>query len=117
MLHSVYGHPHNQTNTPLPCRREGLQNLNHYIPSFEVDPNLKNRFVDEIAFIDTAVSSRKRSRTETPPSDEDAVSRGGEGDNKHVPMANVAKWARTRSGPFVLSTEVGCRCRHWLFPV
>jgi regulator of Ty1 transposition protein 109 len=77
-LHWVYGHPYSQTNIPLPCPPpEGLDNLGHYIPSFEDDP--KNRFMDEIAFTDTPVSPRKRTRTDTPRSEEDALgSREGE---------------------------------------
>ncbi|KAH9980019.1 histone acetylation protein-domain-containing protein [Lactifluus volemus] len=64
-LHWVYGHPYSQTDIPLPCPPpEGLDNLGHYIPSFEDDP--KNRFMDEIAFTDTPVSPRKRTRTDTP---------------------------------------------------
>ncbi|KAH9980018.1 histone acetylation protein-domain-containing protein [Lactifluus volemus] len=77
-LQWVYGHPYSQTDIPLPCPPpEGLHNLGHYIPSFEDDP--KNRFMDEIAFTDTPVSPRKRTRTDTPRSEEDALrSREGE---------------------------------------
>ena len=73
VLHSTSGHSsrYSQTNTPLPCPPEGLHNLDHYIPSFEDVP--RNRVVDEIAFTDTPVSPRKRSRTQTPLSDEDAA--------------------------------------------
>ena len=71
MLQFVYGHIYSQTNKPLPFPQEGLHNLDHYIPSFEDVP--KNRFVDEIAFTDAQISPCKRSRTKTPPSDEDVA--------------------------------------------
>lgn len=72
----VYGHPYSQTRIPLPCPRpEGLQNLGHYIPSFEDDP--KNRFMDEIAFTDTPVSPRKRARTDPPQDGDGPQSREG----------------------------------------
>ena len=72
----VYGHPYSQTYIPLPCPRpDGLQNLGHYIPSFDDDP--KNRFMDEIAFTDTPVSPRKRVRTDPPQDGDRPKSREG----------------------------------------
>jgi regulator of Ty1 transposition protein 109 len=72
----VYGHPYSQTRIPLPCPRpEGLHNLGHHIPSFEDDP--KNRFMDEIAFTDTPVSPRKRTRTDPPQDGDRPQSREG----------------------------------------
>jgi len=46
-----------------------------YIPSFEDDP--KNRFMDEIAFTDTPVSPRKRTRTDPPQDGDRSQSREG----------------------------------------
>ena len=69
--------------------------MDYYIPSFEDDP--KNRLMDEITFTDTLVSPQKRSRIETPQSDEDATeSREGEGDDQRIKV-QYTPVARTNS--------------------
>lgn len=65
----TYGHPHSQSDVPLPCppgtMTGGRTNLGHFIPSFDDDP--KSRFMDEIAHTTNAdgVSSPKRKRQKT----------------------------------------------------
>lgn len=85
----IYGHPHSQSDVPLPCPPGamvgGRTNLGHFIPSFEDDP--KSRFMDEIAHTTNGdgVSSPKRKRrksddrrAEPPDDDEDGVHVRGE---------------------------------------
>jgi regulator of Ty1 transposition protein 109 len=58
-----YGHPYSQSDVPLPCPREKMKNLGHYIPYFDDDP--KSRFLDEIAFITDGGESPRRKRPRT----------------------------------------------------
>ncbi|KAH9045091.1 histone acetylation protein-domain-containing protein [Lactarius hengduanensis] len=73
----VYGHPYGQTRIPLPCPRpEGLQNLGHYIPSFEDDPQKSVHGRDRV-YRHTPVSPRKRARTDPPQDGDGPQSREG----------------------------------------
>ena len=65
----IYGHPYNDTTTPLPCpydptNEDSVKNLGRFIPYFDDDP--KSRFLDEIAYTtdgDLKSPQRKRART------------------------------------------------------
>jgi regulator of Ty1 transposition protein 109 len=59
----VYGHPYSQSDVPIPCPQEKMNNLGHYIPYFDDDP--KARFLDEIAFITDGGESPRRKRPRT----------------------------------------------------